>query len=639
MFRRCIRDLSLERSFRRIPHPIRKQQMPFFLSSRNEFSNDSQRNSSQRTAPAEEASHSGNYISKIFLGSAVVGAAAMAAYQAGYINLQVKDGKSSVTVSSDQAVVKEPENLGSSAQEGAVTIDKQPSTLETDTTSIDSGKPHPPTDIEIKKEVASEIAPAEEEPVPVKEHEPEDLTKETFPVPDDQKVDSKLSLENSSEMDRNEPNVEEKMLAETSNEQSVAADDSIIASEQSHAKEVSSYHNNMMEMPKETLDTERTADKSLSESYTLQDEESPDLPRKGESADLLAASSSNKEASVTTRENPTDKGPSNDGKYILDLIEAIHAAERKQAESDAYIFSEEKRKLKEKYEKELKDARARELMYAEEAAILDKELKKEKVKSASTIKTLQEKAEQNLREELQRKDEEIDARLEKVQELAKAELAAAIAKEKASQIEKIAEANLNINALCMAFYARSEEASQSHSVHKLALGTLALEEALSKGLPVQAEVDSLCKFLEGIDKDSLLELALSSLPKEVLNHGTDTQMQLNQKFNSLKGTLRHFSLIPAGGGGILAHAVAHVASSIKMKEDQSGDSIESVITRVENLLVDGKLAEAADALEGGVRGSEAEKVVVDWVRQARTRAIADQTLSLLQSYATSITFT
>lgn len=39
------------------------------------------------------------------------------------------------------------------------------------------------------------------------------------------------------------------------------------------------------------------------------------------------------------------------------------------------------------------------------------------------------------------------------------------------------------------------------------------------------------------------------------------------QFNSLKGTLRHFSLIPAGGGGgILAHAVAHVASSIKVSE-------------------------------------------------------------------------
>jgi mitofilin len=37
------------------------------------------------------------------------------------------------------------------------------------------------------------------------------------------------------------------------------------------------------------------------------------------------------------------------------------------------------------------------------------------------------------------------------------------------------------------------------------------------------------------------------------------------QFNSLKETVRHFSLIPAGGGGMLTHAVAHVASSIKVK--------------------------------------------------------------------------
>lgn len=36
------------------------------------------------------------------------------------------------------------------------------------------------------------------------------------------------------------------------------------------------------------------------------------------------------------------------------------------------------------------------------------------------------------------------------------------------------------------------------------------------------------------------------------------------QFNSLKETIRHFSLLPAGGGGILAHAVARVASSIKV---------------------------------------------------------------------------
>lgn len=45
-------------------------------------------------------------------------------------------------------------------------------------------------------------------------------------------------------------------------------------------------------------------------------------------------------------EYPKDKRTPEDGKIILDLIEAIHAAEKKQAESDASIFAEEKRILK-----------------------------------------------------------------------------------------------------------------------------------------------------------------------------------------------------------------------------------------------------------------------------------------------------
>ncbi|XP_056851449.1 MICOS complex subunit MIC60, mitochondrial-like [Raphanus sativus] len=52
-----------------------------------------------------------------------------------------------------------------------------------------------------------------------------------------------------------------------------------------------------------------------------------------------------------------------------------------------------------------------------------------------------------------------------------------------------------IKALCMAaFYARSEEARQSHSVHKLALGALALEDTLSKGLPIQKEIDIISTY-------------------------------------------------------------------------------------------------------------------------------------------------
>jgi hypothetical protein len=51
-------------------------------------------------------------------------------------------------------------------------------------------------------------------------------------------------------------------------------------------------------------------------------------------------------AKETSRDESVPKKPSDDGKVVLDIIEAIHAAEKKQADVDAYMYSEEKRKLK-----------------------------------------------------------------------------------------------------------------------------------------------------------------------------------------------------------------------------------------------------------------------------------------------------
>lgn len=80
--------------------------------------------------------------------------------------------------------------------------------------------------------------------------------------------------------------------------------------------------------------------------------------------------------------------------------------------------------------------------------------------------------------------------------------------------------------------------------------------------------------------------------------------------------------------------------SFQIKEvDASGDGIDSLINRVESLLAQGKICEAADTLENGVKGSQAAEVVDEWVRQARNRAITEQALTILQSYATSISLT
>lgn len=60
-------------------------------------------------------------------------------------------------------------------------------------------------------------------------------------------------------------------------------------------------------------------------------------------------------------------------------------------------------------------------------------------------------------------------------------------------------------------------------------GALALEDALSKGLPIQKEIDALNSYIDGIDNDSLLGLVMASLPEDTLKNGTDTILQLNHK--------------------------------------------------------------------------------------------------------------
>lgn len=602
-------------------------QVPSSIWHKREFSNLSQNNGDPQSAPSSKASQFTRYTSKIFLGSVAIGAAAIAVYATGNLDHftakepQSSSSSSGIDVNNKIQPLNDSAVLHNSPHEGALQSLSTGQVSESSSSNMDpssdSSQDHlhlAPLDKETENEYVAESGVL-------------DLTsKDELPkysrgglLPEDQNEDSKSApVEN---------DASNKLKEESSFEHSAIAEDGPKYSQphsiyQEEMETSMNSHIISATGPEDGLGRAGEPQNSLVDAYHLRD-----------GAEYLGAA-------TTYGNNPpkfTHSSLQEDGKLMVDFLQAIHVAEQRQAEFDSRIFAEEKRKLKEKYEKELKDARARELMYAEEAAMLDKEMKKERAKAAAALKSLKEKAEESLKIELQQKEAEANSKIREVEELGKAEVAAAIAREKAAQIEKMVEANLNINALCMAFYARSEEARQSHSVQKLALGALALEDTLSKGLPMQPDVDTLRMYLEGLDKGSLLDLALSSLPEDTRCHGTMGVPQLNKKFEALKGMLRHFSLMPPRGGGILAHSLAHVASFLKVKE--AGDGIESVLHDVDCLLAEGKLAEAADALENGVKGSEAAEVVVDWVREARNRAIVDQALALLESYATCVSLT
>ncbi|KAK7358937.1 hypothetical protein VNO77_00878 [Canavalia gladiata] len=644
MFRRSILEISSRPKLRRNPRHFINQQTPSRLSSRKKFSTASKPGGASAPGSTGTPPDSNGSLSKFFVGSVALGAAFLAAYQTGYLDQFLKKEQHRVSqeaqVNADSGDLKSVQHSIDQLVSPSEKFNSESPAVELAEQKIDAHFSHAevaienqgdkPVPVQDKSDIAENGAAASKENQ-LPEYPPNSLTS------DDPSKESVIQSDGivgikSTETDV-APTLEEGLQhTSTSTQISAVPNESGIENIQPKQQEI-----------KERIESASLA--AIEQQSTLLEEYHLRNKSEGSPAAFLYSHgftenghlSEENEALVGAMEGLKDGYVSKDGKLVLDFLQAIHAAEKRQADLDARAFNEEKKLLKEKYEKKLKDAAARELMLAEEAAMLDKELKRERGKAALAIKSLQEKMEEKLKIELEQKEIEAELRLKNTQELAKAELNAAIANEKAAQIEKMAEANININALCMAFYARSEEARQSHATQNFALRALALEEALSKGLPIQTEIASLQSYLEGIDKDSVLDLVLASLPEETRNNGTDTQLQLKQKFDGLKGTLRHFSFFPPGGGGILAHSLAHVASWLKVREDdQSGDGIESVINKVEHYLADGKLAEAADCLEESVRGTQAAEIVAGWVRQARNRAISEQAVVLLQSYANSL---
>ena len=72
------------------------------------------------------------------------------------------------------------------------------------------------------------------------------------------------------------------------------------------------------------------------------------------------------------------------------------------------------------------------------------------------------------------------------------------------------------------------------------------------------------------------------------------------------------------------------------EEGKYPDGIDSILSQVQRYLSDGKLVDAADLIEKNVKGTEAEILVADWVKQARNRAVMEQVLLLLQAHATAV---
>ncbi|KAK3250894.1 hypothetical protein CYMTET_39751 [Cymbomonas tetramitiformis] len=216
------------------------------------------------------------------------------------------------------------------------------------------------------------------------------------------------------------------------------------------------------------------------------------------------------------------------------------------------------------------------------------------------------------------------------------ELAEEANKERIDRAEQLDGLRLQVNALEDVLSRRWQERKGSVDTHNLAGAVMAVEASMSSGKALGPAVSALAGQCEG---DVLVHAAIDSLPPSVREHGVMSKAQLLESLEEVKPAARELVLIPSGSSaGPITMVVARVAAALRVREDAgSGGSIESTLARVQGLIAADEVVAAAAELEDACKGTAAAPIVGEWVKAARERALVDQTLSVLQAQAITLT--
>ncbi|GJP46814.1 hypothetical protein CLOM_g6069, partial [Closterium sp. NIES-68] len=254
-----------------------------------------------------------------------------------------------------------------------------------------------------------------------------------------------------------------------------------------------------------------------------------------------------------------------------------------------------------------------------------------------------------------------------------------------------------LSALKDTFFARSQEDRLSWHVHRVALAAISLQEAAEGNQPLQPILSSLLHHPSSLTRpsqiqsqpqskpqmrsrpqaqsglqqspdpllssllppgdDPLVIAVAASLPPSALANGVLTRQQLQERLEGMRARVCQLAMLPltnggeregveegkgGGGGGervepgLLSQAVAAVAVALKFSEPSSGGQAttpEQAVSEAASLLMEGRLGEAAGALERGFGGTRAEGVVGQWGEEVRAREAVEQAVRMLQAHA------
>ncbi|XWS41515.1 hypothetical protein CRYUN_Cryun17cG0088300 [Craigia yunnanensis] len=400
MLRRSILELSRRRGYpRRIPRQIISQRLSPFIYSRKHFSTSPRKNATLKPGSARGPFESKSGFSEVVLGSVVIGGVVLVAYQAGYLDQYLREGPE---VSIDTTKIGSSEKDEKDIQ--VVSSYNEEINKLTPYVDLPEQKAATHIDLPTQPETLNEV-PGENQSI-VEDKSNETLEESTMPGPkkalpehfqsslpsSDHSVDVVVSVEGNLKslslkrhwyqtkkfkifhwipnqvhpLEKRKQKLYHLLLWRTDRRMNQGAEVPSLAPEESQIKTVPSLHPTTADISQDKPSKNIEAPSSLLDAYHLREktDESYLTSLNGKYEQL----SKDTEAFGTAIEELNEGYLSKDGKLVLNFLQAIHAAEKRLAELDAHAFAEEKQAFKEKYEKELRDSRAMELMCTEEAA-------------------------------------------------------------------------------------------------------------------------------------------------------------------------------------------------------------------------------------------------------------------------------
>ncbi|WEW59290.1 MICOS complex subunit mic60 [Emydomyces testavorans] len=311
------------------------------------------------------------------------------------------------------------------------------------------------------------------------------------------------------------------------------------------------------------------------------------------------------------------------GEHIMALREDAHKAAREEVEKARIEMEKSANELIRRIDE----------VRAEDAAQFREEYEAEREKLAHAyqekIKTelqrAQEVAEQRLRNELVEQAIELNRKF-------LSDVGSLVEKEREGRLSKLSELTTNVGELEKLTAEWNSVVDTNLKTQQLQVAVDAARSALESSDIPKPFIDELVAVKELASEDPVVEAAISSISPVAYQRGIPSSAQIVERFRRLAAEVRKASVLPENAG-IASHAASYMMSKVMFKKQGSddGDDVESILTRAESFLEEGRFDEAAremNSLEGW-----SKILSKDWLADVRRVLEVKQALEVIETEA------